>query len=83
MKAKVIRIGNSRGVRLPKGLIEEAGLGEDIEVSVEEEAIVIRPLRRPRHGWDEAFRRMGKRGDDELLDLDQVSNNWDEAEWQW
>src|SRR3989304_2717048 len=68
MKSRLIRIGNSRGVRLPKPLIEEAGLEEEVDVQVREGAIVISSRSEPRAGWAEAARRMRERVDDRLLD---------------
>lgn len=58
MKARLLRIGNSRGVRLPKPLIEEAGLGDEVELHVREGAVVIMPTARPRAGWGEAAKQM-------------------------
>ena len=55
--AKLVAIGNSRGVRLPKAMIEQAGLGADIELEVIDGAIVIRSHRPVRAGWAEATRK--------------------------
>jgi antitoxin MazE len=82
MKARIVRIGNSRGVRIPKPVIEQIGLGDDIEMVVREGALVITPLGRPRAGWGEAFRAMAERGDDALVDEPQ-GTRWDDDEWQW
>lgn len=68
MKTRIVRIGNSRGVRIPKLLLDQVGLTDDVEISAENDALVIRPARVPRAGWDEAFRAMAERGDDVLLD---------------
>ena len=68
MKTRLVRIGNSRGVRLPKPLIEEAGLGEEVELRVRQGAIVIAQAASPRSGWAEAARRLRRRGEDVLLD---------------
>ena len=57
MKTKLIKIGNSRGVRLPKALIEQAGLKQDIELLVQGGEIVLRAQAQSRAGWDEAFRK--------------------------
>jgi antitoxin MazE len=64
MMARLVRIGNSWGIRLPKPLIEEAGLSEEVEVRVRDGAVVITGARRPRSGWAQAARRMRARGDD-------------------
>ena len=82
MKSRLIRIGNSRGVRLPKPLIEEAGLREEVEVHVREGALVISSPREPRAGWAEAARQMHERGDDHLLEK-TTATRFDEKEWRW
>ena len=65
MRAKLVRIGNSRGVRLPKPVLEESGLPEDIEIKVEADRVVLMPARKhPREGWAESARRMAANGDD-------------------
>ena len=84
MKTRVVRIGNSRGVRIPKPLLEQAGLPDEVELAVEDSTIVIRPSVRPRDGWSEQFEAMAKAGDDELLDPDALStSSWDAEEWEW
>ena len=84
IRARVVKIGNSQGIRIPKLLLEQASLGEEVELEVGQEQIVIRPVQRPRHDWDEAFQMMAGQGDDELLDADLlVPGAWDEEEWEW
>jgi antitoxin MazE len=84
MKSRIVRIGNSRGIRIPKPLLEQAGLSGDVEISVQDHSLVIRSARKPRAGWDEAFREMAQRVDDALLDDEVVSlSRWDEEEWEW
>jgi antitoxin MazE len=84
MTTRVVRIGNSQGVRIPKPLLEEAGLVGEVEMFVENDALVIRRARKPREGWAEAFAEMARRGDDALLDdPTQTPSRWDEEEWQW
>jgi antitoxin MazE len=84
MKATVIRIGNSRGVRIPKALLEQCRLRDTVELEVDGGHLVIRAAEHPRSGWDEAFQRMAERGDDALLDNDSLApTRWDETEWEW
>ena len=83
MKTRIVRIGNSQGVRIPKPLLEQSGLGEEVELEVRADEIVIRAASRPRAGWEEAFRSMADAGDDELLDPDVVSDRWVDEEWTW
>jgi antitoxin MazE len=84
MRTRIVRIGNSRGIRIPKPLLEEIGLEGEVEVKVEGNTLVVRPLRQARAGWSDAFARMAERGDDELLDrVAEPVSSWDEEEWQW
>jgi len=83
MKASLVQIGNSRGVRIPKAFLEQAGLRDEIEIEVRGSQVVIRPANHPRAGWDESFAAMAARSDDKLL-LDQPGlSKWDESEWVW
>ncbi|RPI78564.1 MAG: AbrB/MazE/SpoVT family DNA-binding domain-containing protein [Desulfobacteraceae bacterium] len=84
MRARIIKIGNSQGIRIPKPLLDQTGITDDVELEVEKTQIIIRPIFSPRLGWDEAFRKMAQKGDDILIDgNDPISNSWDEEEWQW
>lgn len=84
VKTRIVKIGNSRGVRIPKFLLEQIDLGKDVELALEGNQIVIRPALPARHGWDQAFRAMSEAGDDELLDGDELLlMAWDEEEWEW
>jgi antitoxin MazE len=84
MKARIVKIGNSRGIRIPKPLIEETGLGEEVEIQVEGNRLIIAPAGRARDGWATSFRKMAQRGDDVLVEGDvQVGTVWDEDEWKW
>ena len=82
MKAKLVKVGNSRGIRIPKPICEQCGLEGEIEMDVRDGEIVIRPAHRPRHGWDEAFATMAGRGDDRPL-VAESSTEWDAEEWEW
>jgi antitoxin MazE len=83
VKTRVVKIGNSRGIRIPKLLIDQLGLGEEVELAVQERQLVVRPLHGPRDGWEEQFRLMAERGDDRLLDDVASTSQWDEEEWEW
>lgn len=82
MKTRIVRIGNSQGIRIPKPLLEEIGLRGEVEITVEDDALVIKPASQPRAGWAAAFQEMAKRGDDTPLD-EGLGTNWDEDQWQW
>ena len=83
MRARIIKIGNSKGLRIPKPILDQTGILDDVEIEVEENQIIIRPVKRAREGWDTAFKMMGEMGDDELIIDDNISHSWDEEEWHW
>lgn len=82
MKAQIVRIGNSRGIRLPKVLLEEAQLENEVELRAEPGRIVIRKATKPRSGWAAAAKRMRGQGEDRLLDP-PVATRFDTEEWTW
>jgi antitoxin MazE len=84
MKTKLIRIGNSRGIRIPKALLDQCDFKETVELETHNGCLTIRSVDAPREDWDEAFRQMAEAGDDVLLDQNiQLSTAWDETEWEW
>ena len=84
MRARVVKIGNSQGIRIPKPLLEQTGIMDDVELEVEKNQIIIRPVSNPREDWDDAFKTMADKGDDALIVGDEnISHSWDEEEWQW
>lgn len=82
MKVRIVQIGNSRGIRIPKVVLEEAQLDEEVELTAEPGRIVIRKTSGPRAGWETAARRMREHGEDRLLDLPTFTR-FDEEEWEW
>jgi antitoxin MazE len=82
VKAKIVRIGNSRGVRLPKPLIAEAGLSEDVDLHVHEGTIVIRPMAAARAGWAESAKTLHIRGEDSPLE-GTPPTRFDKNDWRW
>ena len=83
-KTRIVKIGNSQGIRIPKPLLHQAELGEEVELEVQDGQIVVRPAQVPRRGWDEQFAKMAGRGDDRLLDSEIVGlTSWDTDEWEW
>jgi antitoxin MazE len=84
MKTRIIPIGNSRGIRIPKPLLEQTGLSGEVEIKAEGSTLVIRAVKKPRAGWAAAFAEMARRGDDALLDEAAPSlTEWDKDEWEW
>lgn len=82
MKSRIVQIGNSRGIRLPKVLLEESQLTDEVELEVEPGRIVIRRGEQPRSGWAAAARKMRERDENRLLDPTPPTR-FDEREWKW
>ena len=82
VSSKIIRIGNSQGVRIPKPLLEQAGLEGQVRLRVIEGGIVIEQRPAVREGWGDAARRWARRGDTALLD-EPAATEFDDTEWIW
>ncbi len=84
MKSRIIKIGNSQGLRIPKPILEQAGIRVDVELEVEKHRIIIRPVSNPRADWEGAFAEMAENRADSMIDgADGIIHSWDEEEWQW
>ena len=82
--AEIVRIGNSHGVRIPKAIREQAGLIGTVTLTVTGGALVIRPKRKPREGWEEAIaEEIAKNGLEEPFWPDDMKNEFDDTEWTW
>ena len=82
--ARLIRIGNSHGVKIPKSLVRQAGLGgRELEITAGEDGVWIRPLRHRREGWEQALAELGQTGNDEDLLPDLGASSFDKTEWDW
>ena len=71
MEIPIIQIGNSKGIRLAKTVLERYDITDKVELIFKEGFLILKPVKKPRDGWDEAFKKMAERGDDELL-IDDV-----------
>ncbi len=83
VKTRIIKIGNSQGIRIPKILLDQTNLSEEVELELQENQIVIRPSHPIRYQWEEQFKLMAEGGDDALLDDVPTPTLWDEEEWEW
>jgi antitoxin MazE len=84
VKSQIVKIGNSRGIRIPKVLLDQVKFSDDIEVEVQGDKLIIRSVRSSRQGWDDQFIEMARHGDDKLLDSELVNpSSWDKDEWEW
>jgi antitoxin MazE len=81
-KARIVRIGNSRGIRVPKILLDQAQLPDEVELHAEPGRLVVQATRRPRSGWAAAARAMSERAHDGLLD-EPTATRFDHEEWEW
>ncbi len=81
-KTRIVQIGNSRGIRVPKVLLDRAHLPDEVELQAESGRLIVRAARGPRAGWADAAKAMHARGDDQLLD-GAAASRFDEKEWQW
>jgi antitoxin MazE len=82
MITQLSKVGNSRGVRIPKPLIQETGLTDYVTIRVEGGSIIISPVKAVRSGWQEAFNKMHANNDDVLIDKN-IRSSWDDEEWEW
>jgi antitoxin MazE len=82
MKTKIIRIGNSKGIRLPKPVLEQVGLAGEVDLEIRNGELIISPSVRIRDGWASAAIALAERGEDELLDP-WVPTDFDVEDWKW
>jgi antitoxin MazE len=83
MRVELITIGNSRGIRIPKPLIQQCGLGDTVDLRVTADGLVVTPRRAVRQGWREAFAASAPAKDEELLLENLSPNAFDSEEWEW
>lgn len=81
MEVSIIKIGNSKGLRLSKSIIEKYNIKDKVEIILEEDQIILKPIDEPRKGWRSAFKKMNERGDDKLL-IDDVFEDETFDEWK-
>jgi len=81
MKASIIQIGNSQGLRIPKPILKQCGLSGEVELEVHDNELIIKSTAQARKNWKKAFKAMAQNGDDHLIEFAQ--NQWDEEEWEW
>ena len=86
MKVKIIKIGNSKGIRIPKVLLRQTGIDDEVNLEVEDNQIILRPSKKSvRKDWNNSFRKMAEVNDDKLLDKGHLFNQtaFDQDEWDW
>ncbi len=80
MEISVVQIGNSKGIRLTKTILEKYNISNTLELILEKDCIVLKPIKEPRKGWEKAFEKMHKNGDDSLM-IDDVFQDENFEEW--
>jgi antitoxin MazE len=81
-RTRIVRIGNSQGIRVPKPLLDQAQLPEEVELFAEPGRLIVRAARGPRDGWADAAQAMRARGEDGLID-EPTETTFDTEEWTW
>ncbi|MGL5034111.1 MAG: AbrB/MazE/SpoVT family DNA-binding domain-containing protein [Microcystaceae cyanobacterium] len=82
IRTRIVKIGNSQGIRIPKTLLEQSGIRSEVEIEVEGDRLTIRNAPHLRQGWDQAFAQMALENSDRLLD-EVNPTAWEQTEWDW
>lgn len=83
MKVELVRIGYSRGIRIPKPILEQCGFRDRVELRAEKDRLVVAREHHPRQGWQDAFRAAGQSAHDELLLGSLPAYEFDRENWRW
>jgi antitoxin MazE len=84
MKTRIVKIGNSQGIRIPKIFLQQSGMTDEVEIEIRDSQIVISPLNQPRALWEQAFREMANLNHDTLIEGGITGQTvWDNEEWIW
>ena len=81
MKAQIIQIGNSQGIRIPKAVLEETKLSGEVELEVVPEGLLVRNLKKPRGDWEAVFKSLSDADDD--LSVNDIATGFAKKDWQW
>ena len=83
MKAQIVQIGNSQGIRIPKVLLEESGIRGEVELEICADGILLRNISKPRSNWDARFKALADHDDDFAVTELPSSSEFEAKEWQW
>ena len=78
MRLAIVSIGNSKGIRIPKAVLDKYHIKDSVEIEMHENSLVLKPVHKPREGWEDAFRQMHENGDDRLL----IPDIFDDETWE-
>ena len=83
MKADIIQIGNSKGLRIPKAVLEQCNLNGRVQIDVQDKKLIISNVDTVRDGWEKAFKEMAATKDDQPILESEFASEWDNTEWHW
>jgi len=83
MKLEIIRVGNSKGLRIPKVMLKQCGIAGYVNAEIHNNSLVLTPINKARYGWANAFKQETSRNEDKILTIVEIKNLWDESEWTW
>ena len=83
MRAQIVQIGNSQGLRIPKILLEESGIKGEVELEICPEGILVRNISKPRSDWDGKFKALADQDDDVPVSETSAESQFEVKEWQW
>ena len=82
MHVNLVQIGNSKGIRLPRAVLEALNVEKELDIEVKDQILIVKPVHNgPRKGWEEKLKTMQKRGEDKLLIDDMMDA--DSKDWEW
>lgn len=81
MKASIVKIGNSKGVRIPKPILDQCGFDKEVELEVINQKLIVKASKKMRANWEASFKEMAAHGDDQLLD--STGTEWQDEDWEW
>lgn len=81
MRALIVKIGNSHGIRIPRPLLDQCGFENEVELEVQNNSLVIKARKQTRENWESAFKKMAKKKDDQLSET--IPTDWENGEWEW
>jgi antitoxin MazE len=82
MQIDLIKIGNSKGIRLPQNVIKECGFVDTIEAELVNHCLILKAPNKSRHNWENLFK-ADSAADEEDQDILSIQNSWDDEEWVW
>lgn len=81
IKTQIIKIGNSKGLRLSKAILDRYNIKDKVELIFEDNQIILKPIDEPRKGWRDAYKKMAERGEDRLV-IDDIFDDENFDEWK-